>query len=439
MNMSVSGIVASVLLAGGACFANSPSSIVGWGQNAHGETNPPAGLTCVTQFSAGSYHNLALQGDGSVVAWGWNNYGQCSVPPNLGSCTQVGAGSWHSLVLRSDGTVRAWGLNNQGQLDVPVSLSGVTQVHGGASHSLAVKTDGTVVCWGGNQWGQSSVPVGLTDVVQAVTHLSWHNTALRTNGSVVCWGQNLNGQIDVPTDLPRAVQVAGGEQHSLALLTDGTVRAWGISANGISTPPAGLSNVVAIVGGGFHSVALQANGAVVCWGSGQAGGTGDHQFGQCVVPNNLGGVSQIGAGYQHTLAMVGPATTVSGVQPISGPTEGGTQLAIIGTGFTPDAAVTIGGVPASNVIYISPNRLTAITPPGVPGITSVKVNCASTDAFYYRPYCGSDLDQNGSVDGGDMSILLLDWGTCYSSVQASQSQDPPGLLADEPAQKPVQR
>jgi hypothetical protein len=335
--------------------------------------------------------------------------------------------------------VSAWGLNNQGQINVPPTLGGATQVHGGASHSLAVKTDGTVVCWGGNQYGQSSVPAGLSDVTQAVTHLSWHNAALRRDGSVICWGWNLNGQTSVPADLPRAVQVAGGEQHTLALLADGTVRGWGIAAYGISSPPSGLTNVVAIVGGGFHSVALRSNGSIACWGAGQEGGTGDQQFGQCVVPPNLGDVTQIAAGYQHTLVMVGPATTVSGVQPISGPTEGGTQLAIIGTGFTPDATVTIGGNAASNVTYISPNRLTAVTPPGLPGITSVKVNCASTDAFYYRPYCGSDLDQNGSVDAGDISIILLDFGPCYEPPAALAAPAPTPLLADEAAQKPTQR
>jgi hypothetical protein len=132
--------------------------------------------------------------------------------------------------------------------------------------------------------------------------------------------------------------------------------------------------------------------------------------------------------------MIGPATTVSGVQPISGPTEGGTLVTILGTGFKPDSVVTFDGVSALNVIYISPTRITAITPPGQPGIKAVRVDCVSTDAFYYRPYCGSDLDQNGSVDAGDISIILLDFGPCYSGLQASGSKDPPELLANQPLQ-----
>jgi hypothetical protein len=114
-------------------------------------------------------------------------------------------------------------------------------------------------------------------------------------------------------------------------------------------------------------------------------------------------------------------------------------VTITGANFSPNPTVRFGDQLAQTATYLSPTRISAVTPAGNPGMCNVTVNGSSALAFYYRPECGSDLDQNGSVDGGDMSILLLDWGTCYSSVQASQSKDPPGLLADEPAQNPVQR
>ena len=86
---------------------------------------------------------------------------------------------------------------------------------------------------------------------------------------------------------------------------------------------------------------------------------------------------------------------------------------------------------------VSSTKITATTPPGFPGPAEVKVNLGSATGFYYRPDCGSDLDQNGTVDGGDMAILLMDWGTCYNNLQASGSQEPPDLLADEPVQRTV--
>ena len=61
------------------------------------------------------------------------------------------------------------------------------------------------------------------------------------------------------------------------------------------------------------------------------------------------------------------------------------------------------------------------------------------DALYIRPECGSDLDQNGTVDTGDISIILLDFGPCYEPPAVLAAPAPTPLLGDEPAQKPVHR
>ena len=61
-------------------------------------------------------------------------------------------------------------------------------------------------------------------------------------------------------------------------------------------------------------------------------------------------------------------------------------------------------------------------------------NTASAEAFYYRPECGSDLDQDGEVTTADISIVLLDFGPCYSQSGAPSAPSPTPL-ADEPAQK----
>jgi hypothetical protein len=58
----------------------------------------------------------------------------------------------------------------------------------------------------------------------------------------------------------------------------------------------------------------------------------------------------------------------------------------------------------------------------------VTVNCASSDAFYYRPYCGSDLDQDGEVTAADISIVLLDFGPCYQTPSAAPAPEVPPLL-----------
>jgi hypothetical protein len=68
-----------------------------------------------------------------------------------------------------------------------------------------------------------------------------------------------------------------------------------------------------------------------------------------------------------------PAPAVSGVSPGSGPTAGGTTVTITGTGFLPGAAVYVGGQSATNVNIVNATTITAVTPPGAAGTTSITV------------------------------------------------------------------
>ena len=62
----------------------------------------------------------------------------------------------------------------------------------------------------------------------------------------------------------------------------------------------------------------------------------------------------------------------------------------------------------------------------------VAVNSASSESFYYRPSCGSDLDNSGVVDSGDLSIVLLDCGSCSDSLTTPQEQEPLIFQTTEP-------
>jgi len=122
-------------------------------------------------------------------------------------------------------------------------------------------------------------------------------------------------------------------------------------------------------------------------------------------------------------------TTVAGVIPVSGASTGGTAITIKGTNFPNSPTVLIGGVPAMDLVRVSATRITATTPAGLPGMTTVTVGSwVQPNAFYYRPECGSDLDQNGSVDAGDISIILLDFGPCYQTPLAAPAPEVPPLL-----------
>jgi hypothetical protein len=128
-------------------------------------------------------------------------------------------------------------------------------------------------------------------------------------------------------------------------------------------------------------------------------------------------------------------TSISSVLPPSVPAQGGSAITIRGNGFPANPTVLIGGVPATNVVREPATRITATSPAVLPGMASVSVNDFTlADGIYIRPECGSDLDQNGVVDGGDMSILLLDWGQCYATVASLQAGNSiPFMLQEEPA------
>ena len=51
-------------------------------------------------IAAGTYHTVALQGDGTVVAWGDNSYGQATMPAGLTGVVAIAAGSGDTVALR---------------------------------------------------------------------------------------------------------------------------------------------------------------------------------------------------------------------------------------------------------------------------------------------------------------------------------------------------
>jgi hypothetical protein len=128
-------------------------------------------------------------------------------------------------------------------------------------------------------------------------------------------------------------------------------------------------------------------------------------------------------------------TSVTGVLPPSVPSQGGVTITINGRNFPADPTVLVGGSPATNVQRVSATRLTATTPAGLPGMTSISVNGFTLpDAFYYRPECGSDLDQDGEVTASDISIVLLDFGPCSQAPVAAPTTGPlPPALPGAPA------
>lgn len=276
------------------------SSIVQWGEDPvfngldQVDIAVPSGLIGVPAMAAGAYHDLVLLRNGRVFGWGDNLYGQASSPSTVTNARAISAGMHHSVALTSNGTVVAWGRNNFGQTEIPAGLSNVAAIAAGGNHTLALRSNGTVVAWGHTNAGQATVPSNATNVIAIAAGFE-HSIAVRSNGTLRTWGNNDFGQRVPPFPLSNLVAVAAGKYHSVALRNDGRVFAWGQNTLGQTNVPAGLeSNVVAIAAGDNHSIALRSNGSLVCWGQ--------NNFLQLQPPDGLGGVMEIAAGGNRSLA-----------------------------------------------------------------------------------------------------------------------------------------
>ena len=84
---------------------------------------------------------------------------------------------------------------------------------------------------------------------------------------------------------------------------DGTVVAWGRNDDGQCNTPTELGGVTAIDGGQNHTVALSADGSVLAWGS--------NSVGQCNTPAGLGVVAAIAAGEIHTVVLKADGSVVA--------------------------------------------------------------------------------------------------------------------------------
>jgi lysophospholipase L1-like esterase len=74
-----------------------------------------------------------------------------------------------------------------------------------------------------------------------------------------------------------------------------------------------------------------------------------------------------------------PTPRVTSVSPAQGRLSGGTTVTITGENFTPGTTVSIGGVAATNVTFVSPQRITAVAP-AAPGKRAGQVELKVTNA-----------------------------------------------------------
>jgi hypothetical protein len=99
---------------------------------------------------------------------------------------------------------------------------------------------------------------------------------------------------------------------------------------------------------------------------------------------NVNGEAALPQSFTYTESL-----SVAGLDPLWGPTTGGTEVILSGSGLVDGSAVSFGGNPATNVTSeLNRERLRVHTPPGVPGTVPVEVHNVNgdwrqDDAFLY--------------------------------------------------------
>jgi Domain of unknown function (DUF1929)/IPT/TIG domain/Glyoxal oxidase N-terminus len=129
-----------------------------------------------------------------------------------------------------------------------------------------------------------------------------------------------------------------------------------------------------------------------------------------VVTNTDGQSGTLSNGYTYA----NPAPMVTAVAPNSGPVSGGTAVTITGANFVAGAAVSFGGIAATNVTVASSTSITATTPAGAAGAVNVAVtntdNQSGTlsNGFTYTslaPAVTSVAPNSGPVAGGTVVTI----------------------------------
>jgi hypothetical protein len=88
--------------------------------------------------------------------------------------------------------VTCWGSNAEGQCNVPADLGPAKAVAAGTVHTVALLVDGSVRCWGSNSFGQCASPVpGVYDPYVGIAAGGLHTVALSARDC------NLNGVVDL--------------------------------------------------------------------------------------------------------------------------------------------------------------------------------------------------------------------------------------------------
>ena len=215
------------------------------------------------------------------------------------------------------------------------------------------------------RWGDySQVVVDPNDDMTMWTFQEYCNA---TNS----WGVRVLQLLAPPPATP-----AASAPSSIAQGATGTVVVTGASAggSGFFDPDSSFPNhLAAVVNGGGVTVnsVTYTNPTQIALNLTVAAGAATGA--RTITVTNPDGQTMTSASGILTIVSSNPAVTVAGISPGVGSTAGGTPVTITGSNFQPGATVSLGGVPATGVVFLDSGTLAAVTGPHAAGVVDVVV------------------------------------------------------------------
>ena len=274
------------------CKLSADGQLACWGDNTHGQANPPPGT--YTDIAVSRNYSCAIRSDGRVACWGEERNYSCAIrsegqveclgdDPPAGAFTAVTANPFHPCGIRVDGTIDCWGDSETqypggGSTDRPPSGT-YTDISLGEVVGCGIRTDQSIQCWG---WTSGSLGIGPSPqgTFTSVDVRRRTACALRTDSTITCWGKHYVPLPDAPAGSFIDISVTRGDfdTYSCALRTDLTITCWGedsltlpyrpgeqpTTIIGLTSPPTGRYLAIDLTA--YQGCALRSDYTHTCWG-----------------------------------------------------------------------------------------------------------------------------------------------------------------------------